>query len=193
MTRPPEAGEGAGEPGEPAGRAAEPHPVLATAASTQAMIRGSIEGSPDEVRVLLPLFDEAGRFVDAEIRYANRAARTSVFGGLPVETLEGERLFERWPALRDALFAPYARVAMTGKPFSSVLVRPDPDGAERHEEVLIFASEGGLVHVGRDVTERALAVRALRESEARYADLVAGLPVGVYSARTFADGRVVFD
>ncbi|MFN8630785.1 MAG: PAS domain-containing protein [Chloroflexota bacterium] len=157
------------------------------------MIRGSIEGSPDLVSVFLPIVDGSGRFVDAEIRYANRAARASQFDDTPIQALEGARLFEAWPGLRPALFDLCARAVATGQPVSAEIAEDADGDAERHAEVLVFSAEGGLVSVTRDVTERVQAARALRQSEARYADLVAGLPVGVYSAHSYADGRVVFD
>jgi two-component system, cell cycle sensor histidine kinase and response regulator CckA len=133
-------------------------------AASEAMFRAAFEENPEVIGVFRPVLDEDGRFVDAEALYVNRSGRTLFLGGVSLEEVVGSRFLARWPQLRDAVEAPYARVAETREPVRTEVHTIALTG-ERWSELYLFPFDGGFVHVSREITEARRAERALRARE----------------------------
>ena len=139
-------------------------------ASTTAALDATVE----TVAMYRAIRDEGGRFVDAEIMFANEIGRRRWLGGASLDEVRLRRLFEVVPALRPLIFDLYAEAVDTGTPYRGIRELPTADGP-RVFELAITPFEGGFVHVGRDVTDEQRAMTALRESEERLRRTVEGV------------------
>ncbi len=132
----------------------------------------ALDDAPDALVVLSPIRDAAGGILDFRIEYANRAWRT-LFGHAHAD-LAGRRVYEALPATA-ARRTMHATVMETGEPAVGTL---ELSGSVL--EYRVARSAGSLVASLRDISERVLAVKALRASEERYRTLVEGLDAIVF-------------
>ncbi len=95
------------------------------------------------------------------IRYLNSA--TAAIGMVSPETLVGQNVWERYPALKGSIFhQAYTAVLREQKPQRFEEHRADND---TWRSVYAYPADGGVVAVLEDVTEQRRAERALMESE----------------------------
>ena len=116
-----------------------------------------------------PLFDRDGRLVDLKYLMANPAASKHL-NKAPSE-LVGRRYSEIFhhPG-RNPVFAVYEQVLSTGKPYSGELFLPAID---RTCSIAVFCpSPGRLALAVADISDRAIAENNLRESEARFREVL---------------------
>jgi PAS domain S-box-containing protein len=149
-------------------------PAGAALGGDSASLAVALEAVPETVALYRPVLDDAGRFVDAEIVFANETCRRSWLDGVPLEEVRGRRLFEQWPRLRPLIFDAYAATVESGIPFRGRRETPTATGRTVFD-VAITPYEGGLVHVARDVTEEEQAVAALRASEEQLRRTIEGV------------------
>jgi PAS domain S-box-containing protein len=147
----------------------------------------ALDASIETIAVLRPVLDDGGRFVDAEILFANRPGRERWLGGLDLAAVRGRTLREGWPYVADLIFPIWGPVVETGVPFRG-LVDFVEDGQRHTFDQAISAFEGGFVHVGREVTDQVEAAAALRESEERFRAIVEGIDA-IVGYRPKADGQ----
>ncbi len=133
----------------------------------------ALNDAPVALLVLSPIADTGGHLLDFRIEYANHEWRRQ-FAAARAE-LAGRRLYEALPGA-IAQRALHEHVLETGEPATEVVELPGPVFVEYR----VARSDGSLVVTARDVTVRALALRALRASEERYRSLVEGLDAIVF-------------
>jgi len=150
------------------------HEATARVRASEAMFRAAFEENPESIWVFRPVLDDRGTPVDAEVLYANRIARERYVDGLPLEELVGSRLFARWPEYRELIGDMLTRLAQGGGPIHGEM-HGTRGGGEFWSETWAFPFEGGVVHVGRDVTEARTALEALRATEERLLERTAQL------------------
>ncbi len=138
------------------------------AALSDARFRAAFDALDESVVTFREVRDSRGEFADAEVTWANRAAREGWLGGVPLEELQGTRLFARHPELRAALFSVYRDVVAHGTAFHDVVAVEDPPRGRSFLDLRVTPFDGGFVHAGRDVTAEHGARLSLEESEARY-------------------------
>ncbi len=113
------------------------------------------------------------------IRYVNRAS--AVYGDVASESLIGERVWDRYPELRDSIFArAYAAVLQDGLPVAFE-ERSAEDGRSR--VVYAYPADDGVVAILEDVTERRRRELALADSEAALARAQALASIGSWSLK----------
>jgi PAS domain S-box-containing protein len=96
--------------------------------------------------------DAAGRIVDFEYLYCNRAALTLL--GRRREEMLGRCLLELVPSHRtNGLFDAYAQVVETGEPLRNEFVF-DEGGIAGEFEVIVSRAGDGYVLVGHDISDR---------------------------------------
>ena len=123
---------------------------------------------------------------------------TRLTGWAPEEIVGRPSIGFVHPDDRSAVRAVRRRIRRGDAPVGQLRVRTS-DGRHRWMEIRLRPVHGadgnvtGWVGAGRDIEAEVEAREAFRESETRFATLVAGLPVGVYVGRTRADGSVRFD
>ncbi len=120
----------------------------------------------------------------------NEAGLKEYFPGAKKENLLGKNLLELAPAIKDSgQYDKFLEVLRTGKPYLEGDVVIHPDFGERHFNIHAFKVDEGLGFIFTDITERKLAEEALRESEAKYRDLVERANDGVIIVQ---DGIIKF-
>jgi two-component system cell cycle sensor histidine kinase/response regulator CckA len=132
---------------------------------TSALVDAALDASDDSISVYRPVFDEAGRFVDAEVVYANACAMRRWLADVTPDAVYGRRAFQLNPAARDWIFDVFRSVAEERRQVHVVREVPVP-GGHRTIDITVTPYEGGFVHVGRDVTELQRTSGELREREA---------------------------
>ena len=119
-------------------------------------------------------FDGEQRFEDAVPIFVNSIGRRRWFGGLPLDALREAGIFHAFARLRAPLFDLYAQVVATGEPFHGAREFETPEGP-RVFDLSIAPFAGGLVHVGRDVTDERRALDRLGESEEELRRMIEGI------------------
>ncbi|MFN8623723.1 MAG: PAS domain-containing protein [Chloroflexota bacterium] len=150
-----------------------------------------IDAMLDPVTIAEPILDEQGEVTDFRVIYANAAAIQRE--RFPERTVGG-RLAEWWPsAAATGLLAVFRTVLETGEPFvRDAMPISDPGRpqlGQRFVDLRITREGGTLVGSWRDVTERERMRVELEATQRRFEQVVAGIPIGVYRARTSADGH----
>ena len=140
------------------------------ASESQDRFRAVIEALPDPFAIHSAVRDETGRIVDFRFEYVNAA--TVAFNGLSAEAQVGHRLLELFPALLgSALFDAFVRVVETGEPLAMESVgyvdAAAAGGPIRSVlDVRAVKFGDGYAVASRELTARARAEQALRDSEA---------------------------
>ena len=126
-----------------------------------------------------------------EVLWANRAAGEA--SNLSMDELVGRKCFEIWEresAPRPE--CPLVKAQKSGKSEQSIIHYPNDRIMHVRAEPVID-DKGlllGLLRIGDDITEKALAENALRESERKYRELADSLPVSLFE--TDEKGAVTF-
>src|SRR4051812_30294309 len=96
--------------------------------------------------------DDAGRILDFEYKYCNRAALSLL--GRHREDVVGRRLLELFPShATNGLFDAYVRVTETSEPLRYEFAF-DENGVSGEFEVVVSRADDGYVLVGHDISER---------------------------------------
>ena len=158
----------------------------------EARLRAAIEAMPDPFAIYPAIRDEEGRIVDFATGYMNAAM--AALTGMPGQERTGQGLLERFPAVRTTgLFERYVHVVETGESLALESLTFDDPHAEGGPvqavlDLRAFRLGDGCAVLARDVSARARAEAALRESEERYRTLVAQSSDAILVLA--ADGRV---
>ncbi len=146
--------------------------------------RAALDAILDPYSINVAIRDERGRIIDFRIEYANEAMAT--FNHVPAAVQIGDSLLRLFPAHRTSgLFDAYVRVVETGEPLVMDTVTYEDPNAAGGPIVLAFDLRAvklgdGYVVSGHDLTARAHAEQALRESEERYRTLVEQSADGIF-------------
>ena len=133
-----------------------PHDSI-SAAVAERRFRAALDAVLDCYSVYRPVFDDHGRYVDAQIVYSNLAYRF-FFLGYDAGDVEGRSLYDRIPGARDRMEI-HHRVVTTGEPYHGVLQVQTARGW-RWTDLSLSLVDGELVVFARDIT-------AQRETEAQ--------------------------
>ena len=169
---------------------AEAEQLLERLRQDEASFTAALDASIETIALVHPILGDDGRFVDAELLFVNRPGRERWLGGASLEDVRGKRLHEHWPEVADLIFPTWRQVVDSGVPFrgkSAFEFR----GQARTFDQSVSPFEGGMVHVGRDVTDEVRREAALSESEERFRAIVEGIDAIIsYRAGVEAKGFV---
>lgn len=140
----------------------------------------------DLVQRVRPIWDAAGRIVDAEIVFASAAWRATFARG---EDVTGRRLLEVQPNFGDERIAAIARCAETGEVQRLATRHPTQPG--RHAVIQLTPMDGDVLAVAREALAEDLLRERLRESDARFRRALDASPDTIAIMRPLldADGR----
>jgi PAS domain S-box-containing protein len=126
---------------------------------------------------------------DFRVLYLNPAAERLL--GVPAHTVIGRTHWEVWPSSVDLEAGrAYRRVVATGAE-EHLTQHHVGEGYDQHLDIDAYPTpDGGVAVFWRDVTARVHAAEQLAQSEARYRELAASVPVQVWTARP--DGALDF-
>lgn len=133
-----------------------PHDSI-SAAVAERRFRAALDAVLDCYSVYRPVFDDHGRYVDAQIVYSNLAYRF-FFLGYDADDVDGRSLYDRIPGMRDRMEI-HARVATSGEPYHGVLQVQTARGW-RWTELSLTLVDDEVIVFARDIT-------AQRETEAQ--------------------------
>jgi len=172
-----------GAEGPPLGAVASFTDVTAEVTATEALraseerFRTAVETMLDGFMIWRAVRDEGDRIVDFVCEFANAAV---VGSGYQPDELVGRRLLEVAPGLGDPeLFARCVAVVEAGEPLRTELPWFEGERVEGAFEASVVRMGDGIALSYRDVTERVLAERSLRESEEQTRRFLEAIPLGV--------------
>ncbi|MFN8624141.1 MAG: PAS domain S-box protein [Chloroflexota bacterium] len=117
--------------------------------------RVALDALGEGVIVLRSILDRSGALEDVEVVWANEQLRSDWFGPRPLEELVGRALWSLEPAVsQQRLMDRYRHVVATGRAVRDEVAYRDRHGQPRHLDATIVPFAGGLLHLGRDVTEK---------------------------------------
>ena len=158
------------------------------AGETAAQPAADVAETPDAVLILRLLRDRDGRAADAVIEFAN-AAWCADWGATDRDP-SGESLLESLPVFADQLPL-FIWAVESGQALR--MTNQVPGDPSRRVAIQVTPSGDRVSVVAHKVTDDEAFAAALRASEARYEELVARLPLGVYIYRNDASGGLAFD
>jgi PAS domain S-box-containing protein len=155
--------------------------ALAQVGESEQRFRDAVDVLLDGFNVFSPIRDDGGRIVDFRFDYVNDAA-SRIFGR-PKDELVGARVLELFPSYRGGdMIERYRRVIESRQPIE-LEAHPHDDVVREGKQRLFnvrAAPIGDRLGVAfRDVTERHLAERALRNSEERFRTVFDAGPIGI--------------
>jgi PAS domain S-box-containing protein len=159
---------------DPVARAEPDRPDPSAGRGARATTAIALDATPDTVALYDAVVDARGQLVDVEVTFVNETGRRRWLAGRPLDQVVGTRLVRDWPAVGSLVFDIYADVFRTGRPHRATQAFATPDG-ERLIDVSVNAFPGGLVHIGRDVTDDRQAVAALRATDERLRRTIEGM------------------
>jgi len=160
-------------------------------------IEKELRESEERYRALVETSSDWVWEVDANMRYTYGDTKVQKILGYTSEEVIGRTPFELMPSEKAELFrAEFDEIAADRRPFSCVInVNRHRDGREVVLEtsgVPILGPGGALLGyrgMARDVTERFLAEKALRESEERFRKVIEDSPLGIGTSH---DGSILY-
>jgi len=131
-------------------------------AESEERFRLAFDAVTDSLVLFSPVFDADGEFLDAEIKWMNRAARVRWFDAASLEDMRGVELFKLAPMFRAPVFEIFRGVARDSTEFKGVISMEHPTEGRVYLDLHITPFEGGFVYTSRDVTAQHLAEQSLR-------------------------------
>jgi diguanylate cyclase (GGDEF)-like protein/PAS domain S-box-containing protein len=159
----------------------------------------TIQQSERDLRLVLDNMPSVINYWDRDLRNRFGNSAHLEWFGIDPATLPGMHMRDVTSPQRFALNLPYIEGALRGEPQNFERIIPKPDGTGVRHALIHYVPDNvdgevrGFYAMVSDVSALKEAEAALKESSARYNDLVRRLPVGVSTFRIREDGTSTFD
>lgn len=147
-------------------------------AVSEERFRAALNGSEDSIVMYRPVLAEDETLDDLEVIWANLAARQRWLPGREHDDPRGIQVFAEFGYLRPSVFEVFVTVLATREEKHTLQCYETPTG-KRWVDLRISPFPGGLLAIGRDVTEVHRAQNALTASEERFRTIFEAAPIGI--------------